>query len=249
MGFTERIQRLQPSTLEALHEFGDADAVLIGTCWDHDDSLAVRIELIDRQQNRLAVAETRIDKEDIPAHLPVLPNNFAQAQETINDWSESALPPSKFEVKLWVDRLDGAVYQKGEKMTAYICANQDCYLYLFYHDAGGNDLLIFPNHYRPDNHATREKVYEIPSRADQFDFTIVEPFGVEILKAFASTQPLPELAGKEISGGIRKLKLSAADLAKTLRGIEMKKRPESASAGETQVERAEASCVVTTVEK
>jgi len=58
---------------------------------------------------------------------------------------------------------------------------------------------------------------------------------------------LPELAGKEISGGIKKLKLSAADLVKTLHGIEMKKRPETAS--DDQVERAEASCVVTTVEK
>jgi len=241
-------ERLKPNTLEALQEFGDADAVLVGKCWDESDSLAIRLELINRQQTALAAAETRLDKKDIPANWPLLPNNFAEAQETITAWSEQP-SSSKLEVKLWVDRLDGAVYQKGEKMTAYVRANRDCYLYLFYHDAAGNDLLILPNRLRPNHQITGGKVYEIPSRADQFDFTIVAPFGAEILKAFASSQPLPELAGKEISGGIKKLKLSAAELAKTLRGVEMKKRPDNASAGETQTERAEASCVVTTVEK
>jgi len=232
-------ERLKPNTPEAVQEFGDADAVLVGKCWDENDSLAIRLELIDRQQTALAVAEMRFDKKDIPANWPLLPNNFAEAKETITAWSEQP-SSSKLELKLWVDRLDGAVYQKGEKMTAYVRANRDCYLYLFYHDAAGNDLLILPNRLRPNHQITGGKVYEIPSRADQFDFTIVAPFGVEILKAFASSQPLPELAGKEISGGIKKLKLSAADLAKTLRGVAMTAR---------EVEHAEASCVVTTVEK
>jgi len=240
-------ERLKPNTPEALQEFGDADAVLVGKCWEESDSLvAIRLELIDRQQTALAAAETRIDKKDIPANWPLLPPNFAEAKEAISILKDQS-SSSKLEVKLWVDRLDGAVYQKGEKMTAYVRANRDCYLYLFYHDAAGNDLLILPNRLRPNHQIAGGKVYEIPSRADQFDFTIVAPFGAEILKAFASSQPLPELAGKEISGGVKKLKLSAADLAKTLRGIEMKKRPETAS--DDQVERAEASCVVTTVER
>jgi len=232
-------ERLKPNTPEALQEFGDADAVLMGKCWDESDSLAIRLELIDRQQTALAVAETRFDKDDIPANWPLLPENFTEVKKTIIDWNDKP-SSSKLEVQLWVDRLDGAVYQKGEKMTAYVRANRDCYLYLFYHDAAGNDLLILPNRLRPNHQIAGGKVYEIPSQADQFDFTIVAPFGAEILKAFASSQPLPELAGKEISGGIKKLKLSAADLAKTLRGVALTAR---------EVERAEASCVVTTVEK
>lgn len=183
-------------------------------------------------------------KDDIAETTPVLPNNFAQAQATITAWSEYATPSSKLDLKLWVNRLDGAVYQKGEKMTAYVRADKDCYLYLFYHDAGGNDFLIFPNRLRPNNHITRDRVYEIPNRADQFDFTVVSPFGVEILKAFASTQPLPELKGKEVAGGIKQLKLSAAELAKTLRGVAMTAR----EVERAKAERAEASCVVTTIE-
>ena len=242
--------RLKPSTPVAMQEFVEADAVLLGNCWDKGDSLAIHVTLVDSvKQIVFSSATTRFAKDDIAETTPALPNNFAQAQATMTAWSESAAPASKLNLKLWVDRLDGAVYQKGEKMTAYIRADKDCYLYLFYHDAGGNDFLIFPNRLRPNHQITGGKVYEIPSRADQFDFTIVAPLGVEILKAFASNQPLPELQGKAISGGIKKLKLSAADLAKTLRGIEMKKRPDNAAAGETQIERAEASCVVTTVEK
>jgi tetratricopeptide (TPR) repeat protein len=237
--------RLKPNSPEALQEFGDADAALMGKCWDESDSLlAIRLELIGRQQTALAAAETRINKKDIPPNWPLLPPNFDEvknADEFLSDQASSA----KLEIKLWVDRLDGAVYQKGEKMTAYVRANRDCHLYLIYHDADGNDLLILPNRLRPNHQITGGKVYEIPSRADQFDFSIVAPFGAEILKAFASTQPLPELAGKEISGGIKKLKLSAADLAKMLRGVALTAR----EAELVEAERAEASCVVTTVEK
>jgi len=232
--------RLKPSTPAAMQEFVEADAVLLGECWGKGDSLAIHVALVDSvKQSVFSSATTMFAKDDIAETTPALPNNFAQAQTTINAWSESAAPSSKLELKLWVDRLDGAIYQKGEKMTAYIRANKDCYLYLFYHDAGGNDFLIFPNRLRPNNHIARDRVYEIPNRVDQFDFTMVQPFGVEILKAFASTQPLPELKGKEVAGGIKQLKLSAAELAKTLRGVGMAAR---------EVERAEASCVVTTVE-
>jgi len=233
--------RLKPNSPAARQEFVEADAVLLGKCWDKEDSLAIHVALVDSsKQIVFSSATTMFAKEDIAANRPVIPDNFAQAQATITAWNESAAPSSKLALKLWVDRLDGAVYQKGEKMTAYMRANKDCYLYLFYHDAGGNDFLIFPNRLRPDNHVAGGNVYEIPNRLDSFDFTVVSPFGVEILKAFASTQPLPELKGKEVAGGIKQLKLSAAELAKTLRDVAMTAR---------ETERAEASCVVTTVER
>ena len=243
--------RRKPNTPAAMQEFVEADAVLLGQCWDKGDSLAIHLALVDSvKQIVFSSAMTRFAKDDIAETTPALPTNFAQAQETMTAGSELAALSSKLDLKLWVDRLDGAVYQKGEKMTAYIRADKDCYLYLFYHDAGGKAFLIFPNRFRPNNYITRGNVYEIPNRVDQFDFTIVPPFGVEILKAFASTQPLPELKGKEVAGGIKQLKLSAAELAKALRGVAMTAgEAELVEAERADPERAEASCVVTTVEK
>ena len=73
---------------------------------------------------------------------------------------------------------------------------------------------------------------------DQFDFTVVQPCGVEILKVFASTQQLPNLEGESMGGGIKRLKLSVNGITGRLRSI---------SVTQKEVERAEASCVVTTM--
>jgi len=242
--------RLMPSTLEAIQEFVEADAVLLGKCWDHGDSLSVHVALVESsEKTTLSSAVTQFDKNDLPENMLIVPNNFAEAQEVMAEWREEASPSLKLQIKLWVDRLDGGVYKQGEKMTASVRANKPCYLYLLYRDAGGNTLLLFPNRFRQDNRLAVDTEYKIPDQADQFDFTITPPFGMEILKAFASTQPLPELEGKEVAGGIKQLKLSATELAKTLRGVALTKRPESMASGENQAERAEASCVVTTLEK
>jgi hypothetical protein len=243
-------QKTTPDTPEGIRDFTDADAVLIGKCWEKGDSLLSVIAEIVQSSSKAALSSSDvvIRQDQIPPNLPLLPANYKDVQQNMAVWNDVASPNAKLEVKLWVDRLDGGVYEEGEKMKVYVWANKECYLYLIYRDVSGNELLIFPNTYRESNRIVGNTVYEIPSVSDRFEFTVVPPFGVEILKAFASTHPMPNLEGQEVKGGIKQLKLSLNKLAETLRGIEV--RPAQVvgyPSPSGTVERAEASCVVTTV--
>ncbi|MFQ5751796.1 MAG: DUF4384 domain-containing protein [bacterium] len=247
-------QKKTPDTPDGLKEFVDADAVLMGKCWEKGDSLlSVIVDIIESSSKAaLASSNAFIRKARIPANLPLFPANYQDIQQNMASWSDVSSPNAKLEVKLWVDRLDGGVYEEGEKMQAYVWANKDCYLYLIYRDVTGNELLIFPNSYRPNNRIVGNRVYEIPSKSDRFDFTVVSPFGVEIVKAFASTHPMPKLEGDAVGGGIKRLKLSLNKLAETLRGVQVTDRLDQSGTDPLPsgpVERAEASCVVTTVRK
>lgn len=248
-------QKEIPSTPSGILNITNADGVIMGKCWEKGDSLLSIIVDIIQSDSKTALTSSSISirKDRIPSNLSLLPVNFNEIKQYSDIWNDVSSPESRLEVKLWVDRLDGGVYQEGEKMQPYVWANKQCFLNLIYHDAAGNDLLIFPNAYRSDNRILGNTVYEIPSVLDRFDFTVVRPCGVEILKAFASTHPLPHLEGNESGGGIKLLKIPLKRLAETLRSVEVIKRgdvpmPEAGSSTKL-FERAEASCVVTTVEK
>jgi len=250
-------QKKIPNTIEGIKEFIDADAVLVGKCWEKGDSLLSMIVEIVESSSKAALSSSSvlIHKGQIPSNLPLLPSNYQEIQQNLTVYKDVSSANSKLEVKLWVDRLDGGVYEEGEKIKAYVWTNKECYLYMIYHNVADKDILIFPNSYRQSNRLNGNTVYEIPGKSDRFDFTVVQPCGVEILKVFASTNPMPELQGEIVSSGIKRLKLSTSKLAATLRGVKIEEESGTDLSGIDYnslidpFERAEASCVVTTVRK
>jgi len=233
--------RLQPNSPEAVQTITEADAVLLGEAWERGDSLALVIKLVqNNNQQPLSLAKAGMAKSALPANLSIRPANFEQAQQIVAGLQDAASGSTKLEIKLWVDRLNGAIYREGEEMAAYVRANKECYVNLIYHDASSADFLIFPNQHETDNRLAANQVYEILGPSRRFRVVVAPPFGVEILKVFASTQPLAELNGEKITGaGIKRLQSSLAEMTTAMRGVSVSARP---------AERAEASCVVTTVQ-
>jgi hypothetical protein len=226
---------VQPNSPDAIRSYVAADAVLLGEAWERGDHLLLRVKLVDSSQTTLSFADVMLAKSAIPANMPLRPDNLDSvktAQPIINNVVPSA---SKLEIKLWTDRLDGGVYRVGETITVYVQANKACYLYLIYHDAVGADILAFPNPCRRNNYIEGNQRYEIPGPTGGFALNVAPPCGVEFLKAFASTQPLPELEFEVLDKCMVRLTRSTADWVETLRRLE--------------TERAEASCVITTLER
>ncbi len=255
-----RSVRVSPATPssnpEAAQTYIKADAVLHGECWQRGDDLVLRLKLIDGN-NRidLAFAEAGMAKSAVPANLSLLPENYPAAQQALKEFNAPAANSSKLKIKLWVDRLNGGVYREGERVTAYVFANKACYLYLIYHDAAGNDILIFPNQYHPNHRLPANQIYQIPSPSDTFKVEVAPPCGIEILQAFASTEPLPELEGENLGNGIRRLKLSTQELTTTIRSVAVKPAPATPakftdySAELNAVDYTEASCIITTLKR
>lgn len=101
---------------------------------------------------------------------------------------------SPFSVELWTaDQRTAAAnqteagsqadYPIGARIVVRFRANRDCYLTLLNIGTSGKLTVLFPNALHSDDRILKGRIYEIPSREDEFEYAITGPPGVEILKA------------------------------------------------------------------
>ncbi len=229
----------RPDSPEILAELIDADGVLVGTYWDRQSELEFNLKIVERNSAAtLSTAMIKLPKHLIPREMSFLPANytkFAQANDVGN------VKPAKDDLKIdvWTDRGNGAIYKSGDKLIVYVRASHDCFLYLIYHDADGNDILIYPNARQANNRILGGVIYQIPDARDTFDFVVRPPYGSELIKAIIASDPMPDLSGRILANGLKLLTGSLKDNLVRLRGIHGRFR---------QSGYAEASCVLTTVE-
>jgi hypothetical protein len=229
----------RPDLPEILAENADANGIFIGKYWDRGEVLEFNLQII--QQNSAAMLATttmKFAKSLIPPGQPYLPDNYSDFSKA-NALGNFKSSKEDLQVEVWVDRGDGAIYRAGEKVAIFVRATQDSYLYLIYHDAGGNDVLIYPNARQANNRILGGVIYQIPDARDSFDFAVQEPFGSELLKAVVAKETLPELPGKILPNGLKLLAGSYKDNLVRLRELTMQAR---------MLGYAEGSCVVTSVE-
>lgn len=202
-------------------------AWLSGKYWESGDEVVVYAEL-EGPGGEVTSLQRSIAKDKVPYELrPTL----AEEMEPLMGEGGHGL-----KLALWTDKGRKPSYQEGEQMVAFLKADRDCYVQLIYHDAEGRDFLIFPNRFRRDNFIKAGKVYQIPGPGDRFRFTVSPPFGTEVLKAFASTDPIPTPRGRFVGGGLLLMSGPTRDIVEEL------KRKIQTSAGW-----AEASCPVNTM--
>lgn len=227
----------RPDRPEIIAELIEADGLLYGTCWEHEDQLEITLQIAERSTaTGIASTTMNLPRRLVPSNLSWLPENYSAFLETqkLGDIKSSR---TKLAVDVWAERGSGAVYHEGENITIYARASSDCYLYLIYHDAGGNDILIFPNRKQPNNRILGNIIYQIPDQRDQFKWVVSKPFGSEIIKAVCSDHVLADLPGRELPNGLKVLQGSLDTLIHSLRdGFAI------------TTSYAESSCILTTIE-
>lgn len=229
----------RPDSPEILSELIDADGVLVGTYWDRQNELEFNLQIVERNSAAtLSTCIMKLPKSLIPRELSILPANFTKFAQ-VNEFGNIEQSKDDLNVDVWTDRGNGAIYKKGDKLTVFVRASNDCYLYLIYHDADGNDILIYPNARQASNRILGGVIYQIPDARDTFDFKVQLPFGSELIKAVVANASLPELNGKILSNGLKLLSGSYKDHIVRLRGITLETG---------QYGYAEASCVLTTID-
>ncbi len=152
-----------------------------------------------------------------PATAPTAPTTQpAVAAPTPGD----ALVPSRpaFLMNVAVNRTD-ARYSHGERLAVRFKAEVDCRVYLLYHQADGNTVLIFPNKAQPDNAVQAKVEVSIPKAGDEFRFRIAAPYGQEALQVIAAKQPIELLDKLDASAGraVSVPKATQEELAKAIK--------------------------------
>ena len=113
-----------------------------------------------------------------------------------------ALVPARpaFLMNVAVNRAD-ARYSHGERLSVKFKAETDCHVYLLYHQADGNTVLIFPNKAQTDTSVKANVEVAIPKAGDEFRFRIGAPYGQEALQTIAAKKPIELLDKLEASAG------------------------------------------------
>ena len=117
-----------------------------------------------------------------------------------------------------------AIYHEGDQLKVRFRVERESHVYLFFYQADGSALMLFPNTAHRDNLVKAQAEISIPGKeGDPFRFRIGPPFGQEVLQVLATTKPCEELDALDISTG--KLPKVSAELLGKVRDRLIKDRP------------------------
>jgi len=216
-----------------------SQAVVRGTCFELGDDVQLNLQVTAANGEELAAKTVKIAASIIrKAGLKLVPDNFEEAKKAL-EICDAQVQASKLKVKLALDRGDGGVYRRGEKLYLFLKSNMDCYVKVLYHQVNGTNVVVFPNQYHPDARIQKDRLYQIPPDDNSFDLEVMEPFGVEMVKVVACTDPIDMPAqAPALSTGLQAVKENLSTLLGHARGISLRK-------SETQY--AESTAVVNTM--
>ncbi|WP_005034020.1 DUF4384 domain-containing protein [Holophaga foetida] len=216
-----------------------SQALLHGTYIEMGDEVSLLLKATAMGGEELASSQIRLPKAWIQkAGLRLLPENHQEAAQSLAIL-DTQVRPSDLKINLQVDRGDGGIYRQGELLHLFLRSNRDCYVRVVYQQVDGSKVQVFPNQYHPDYRVKKDAITRIPAEGDLFELRISEPFGSEIVKVFASTEPFelaPAATAQE--GPFARLDASVQAMTTRFRGIQVQK---------AKTLSAEASAVVNTV--
>lgn len=164
--------------------------LLYGRYFLDGDSVRVEFRLSDLSMASLVgSAVWNVPLRAIPAAVSVRPSagELGRAQELAR---LGASTQGGLTVSVSTDRGAGAAYRDGEKLRAMIRVNKDAYVRLYHVDAAGYMQLIWPNPYDGGNGLLKAgQSATLPPADEPFTFELHPPYGLEFLKAVASTTP------------------------------------------------------------
>ena len=118
--------------------------------------------------------------------------------------------PSELEVKVWLNKPEGAVYQVNESLNIYFKANKSCYVLIYDIRTDGKITLLFPNKYDSNNYIAPNVTYKLPI-SNLYSFKITPPEGKEYIQIIASTTFLPIIQQLKNLGATQSFPLLSED--------------------------------------
>jgi len=94
------------------------------------------------------------------------------------------------DVRVWVDKGEGANYHPGDNIKVYFQASRDCYVVIYDIDTRGYVSLLYPTDQGDDSYVEGGRTYRIPDNFDDYDLTIDGPDGTEYITVVASLEPI-----------------------------------------------------------
>ena len=170
-------------------ELTQIEIMIDGRFYQSGGEIILSLDFLDMKTSRIIKnAVINIPDSDLPLGLQILPDNYANAQLVLEELSKvSNTGDGKLEIRAWTNKGESGVFKDGEKMVINFFANQSCFIKIYSINAEGEMSLIFPNLFCLDNKIEGGKLYKIPDKSYGFEFLMGPPYGVEFIRAEAST--------------------------------------------------------------
>jgi hypothetical protein len=217
-----------PAGLQGAYQAKWGDQIqgsLNGKFFQDNGKLSVEYQLADLGQGKVILTDKlSIDASWVPAGLSVKPLPAPEAPSLPPVSSSGALTLS-----LLADRGTNGTYFDGEEMVLTVLASKDCWLKVYQIDGKGDVKLIFPNPYSGDGRLPAGVLVQIPGAGAAFAFKLSAPYGVETIRAVASTVPFQ---AREVA-----FESLGADAPRVLsRGMSVVAKAQVAEAAQAQVQ-------------
>jgi len=193
------VRKFQPKTMDYQRELArqaGAEVVIRGPYVRKGRLLKV-FALASEIQNGRKVGAADVEIERVlleQEHLNFLPQNYQRALQDAGVFGTDELVLGNLQVEAWTDRgAENVILEEDEEVTLGVRVNQPCYLQLVYHLANGKRALLYNNHFI--NEAKVNHAVMLPDT-----FVVAEPFGVEVVQVFASTERFPEVRVRDWEG-------------------------------------------------
>jgi hypothetical protein len=124
-----------------------------------------------------------------PVKLEDLIRQKLNAKETAQTAQAPLLSGSSaFRLRVWTNNPNGS-YVEGEPLIVSVQSDRDTYLKLDYYQADGTVVHLVPNVYGGNAFIKAGQTYSFGGPDGREAFTITGPFGTEVIKVIAGTQP------------------------------------------------------------
>lgn len=189
-----------------------------GSYWPlHNNQVDIKLNLCTAAGAVICSASISADKNLVDPALFKLP----QQNDTAYTQKIALMAPVKnntpLALKVFTQQgRENLMFKKGDEILFYVHADKDAYLHLYNRDANGDIYRIFPNTFSNGNFIKSEDVTIIPDKnyASGFKFKVQGRLGNEMVFAFASDHPLPDLPGKKVGAGVKAMQVSIDDIKK-----------------------------------
>ena len=197
--------------------FTGASAVIEGKYYENADDVIISLSLKDLNGLILATTDETIDKSIINMSLK---NPDAEKISMIADVTNelhgdmvkiSTTKGSQFQV-----------YYSGESIRFNILVGQPLYVYIYSINSKKEVDLLYPYEGDSSRLLMPNNLYTLPAEEDDWEIVVEKPFGLDIVKVFASDKQLPvpsfdaNIASRSFEGSTRALrqrKKAQADLS------------------------------------
>lgn len=119
---------------------------------------------------------------------------------------------SPAELQIQLNHEDGQ-YQDGDYLRVRVRATESSHLYMFYHQADGSAVMVYPNMDRKNTRFAGLQTHELPSRNDEIQCVVRGSFDREAVQVVASPVAIErfENALKESGESVPVLKTATID--------------------------------------